>query len=157
MKKISIILLIAIIVVISLLIYTEKQENVWESKKDVTTDFEIIFNESKNSGKKKIISKDISIKDSYNIYSYDGNVKIKIDEMEYDFKEALLQNKVTIDDILYKLQEDAKNNLAKIFCMDDGGTIIYKYETYSIIKYNKLDGNEDLYIGSSEMNYSVGE
>lgn len=30
----------------------------------------------------------------------------------------------------------------------DGGSIIYKYSTYNIIKCNTLSGNQDLYICS---------
>jgi hypothetical protein len=29
---------------------------------------------------------------------------------------------------------------------DDGATIIYKYNDYSIVKYNSTDGTEDMYI-----------
>lgn len=158
MKKISIILLIVAIVIISLVVYMQiNKENVWESKETATADFEIIFNESKNSGKKKIISKNISVKDSYNIYSYDGDVKIKINGIEYALKEALLQNKISADDILHKAQEDVRKKLIKSYALDDGGTIWYEYETYLIIKFNKLNGNKDLYIGSLNMNDSVGE
>ena len=28
----------------------------------------------------------------------------------------------------------------------DGGTIIYRYKDYSIVKYNTVDGDEDMYV-----------
>ena len=34
----------------------------------------------------------------------------------------------------------------------DGGTMMYWYGTYTIIKSNSLDGNKDVYIGIPEMN-----
>ncbi len=32
-----------------------------------------------------------------------------------------------------------------------GGSIIYQYGNYTIIKCNTLDGNRDVYIGSKDM------
>ena len=33
----------------------------------------------------------------------------------------------------------------------DGGSIIYKYDNYTIIKFHTLDGNRDVYIGNKNM------
>lgn len=157
MKKFVIILLVVIIILSCIIFLNKNNKNVWETKKEITTDFEIIFNESKNLGKNRIISKNIFIKNSYNIYSYEGNVKIKIEGIEHDFKEALVEKKITINDILYKAEEDAKNKLVKTLTWNDGGTVIYKYDTYSIIKFNKIGGSKDFYIGATYINYSIEE
>ncbi len=157
MKKVIMVLIVIAIIVFLIICINKKNLNFWNINQQENINFEIVFNENKGSGKNKIISKNIFVKDSYNVYSYEGNIKIKIDDVEYDFKEALLQEKITIQDIFSKAQKDVKNKISKMQAWDDGGTVIYKYETYSIIKFNTIGGCKDFYIGSPDMNYSVGE
>ncbi len=34
----------------------------------------------------------------------------------------------------------------------DGGSMVYQYGSYTILKCHTLDGNRDVYIGTPEMN-----
>ena len=67
-------------------------------------------------------------------------------------RDALTNNKITIDEILEKANKDG--NDLKIFedFYQDGGSRYYLYEDYSIIKLNTLNGKDDLYIGVPSMN-----
>ncbi len=110
-------------------------------------DFEIVFNERKDLEIKTIISDDETDKYSYNIFSFAGDVKININGKEYDLRDALLNNKITMEEIISKANFDLPDAVS----YDDGGSIEYHYEDYTIIKCNTLDENRDVYIGVPEM------
>ena len=40
---------------------------------------------------------------------------------------------------------------------DDGGSSVYQYPDYTIIKYHTLDGNRDVYIGSVDMDIRISK
>lgn len=117
--------------------------------------FEMIFSEKESTDNDKtytILSKTETDKYDYDIYGYNGIVKIKIDGEEYLLKDALLQNKITMDEIIEKANDDLKNNKITGDTYKDGGSMIYQYSDYTIIKCHTLDGNKDVYIGTTEMN-----
>lgn len=113
-------------------------------------DFEIVFSNKKPTDSYKvytILSKTETDKYDYTIYGYDGIVNIKVEGKNYLLKDALLQNKITMDEIIEKANKDFPNAVS----YDDGGSIEYHYEDYTIIKCHTLDGNRDVYIGTKEM------
>ena len=92
---------------------------------------------------------------NYNIYSCGGSVEISINDETMSLREALLNNKITMDEIIQKANNDLKNEIIKGDMYKDGGGIIYKYDSYTIMKYHNLEGNRDVYIGSPEMTMGV--
>ena len=94
-----------------------------------------------------ILDKSETNKYNYTIYAYDGSVSIRIDEEEYSLKEALLEDKITMEEIIAKANKDFPNTIS----YDDGGSMEYHYDNYTIIKVHKLDGNRDVYIGTKDM------
>ena len=94
-----------------------------------------------------ILDKSETKKYNYSIYAYDGSVNIKINGKEYSLKEALLENKITMEDIINKANNDFPNAVS----YDDGGSTEYRYDNYTIIKCNTLNGNRDVYIGTKDM------
>lgn len=44
---------------------------------------------------------------------------------------------------------DEKYGICETAFFSDGGSIEYRYKDYTILKFNSLDGNEDLIIGVS--------
>ncbi len=112
--------------------------------------FEIMFSNKKPTDSYRvytILSKTETDKYDYTIYGYDGIVKIKIDGKDYLLKDALLENKITMEEIIEKANKDFPNAAS----YDDGGSKKYHYENYTIIKCHRLDGNRDVYIGTKEM------
>ena len=92
--------------------------------------------------------------DSYTIYYYGINLfNIKVKNSKYDFIDAIKENKIQIDELIDEMDLIAELN--------DGGTKIYqsngnnKYfsKDYKIVKCNTVDGNKDIYIGNSEMEF----
>lgn len=117
--------------------------------------FEIIFKERQlmESYNKvyAILDKSETIKSDYTIYAYDGSVNIRIDGKEYNLKEALLENKITMEEIIVKANQDAKGEKIKVEMYKDGGSMEYHYESYTIIKCHTSGGNRDVYIGPKDL------
>ena len=111
------------------------------------TEFELIFHQRKDMGIKTIVANEETDKYSYNIFSKGGDFEIKIDGFIYDLREALLSGKITMEEIIEKPDKDFPNTVS----YDDGGSMEYHYEEYTIVKYHKLDGNRDVYIGPPTM------
>ena len=118
--------------------------------------FEILFKERQKTDsynkKYAILDKTESDKYDYNIYAYNGSVNIRIDDKEYSLKQALTENKITMNEIIVKANQDERNGKIKAEMYKDGGSILYKYDNYAIIKFHTLEGNRDVYIGSKDMN-----
>lgn len=132
-----------------------------EIKKTSNEKFEIQFNKNiENEEITKILDKQESNKYDYNIYSYKGTVDILINGEKMTLRDALLNDKITVDEILEKAQKDAKVDrtiYGETYL--DGGSKFYIYNDYQILKCNaeKIIGNEmshikDLYIGVPSMN-----
>jgi len=88
-----------------------------------------------------------------NVYTYGGNVLIKVNNTEYNFKEAIEKNIITIDELLNKAKEDSQNQICTEEIFDDGGSLQYRYSDYTILKYHERSGNEDIVIGMKRWNY----
>ncbi len=116
--------------------------------------FEIHFVNQQHESRDKvrpILEKTETEKYDYNIYAYLGEVNIVINGKEMSLREALLENKITMDEIIAKANEDVDSEKIKGDMYKDGGSMIYRYEEYTIIKVHNLDGNRDVYIGIPEM------
>lgn len=113
--------------------------------------FEIVFKERQPIDSYNriyaILDKSETDKYNYSIYAYEGSVNIVIDEQEYTLREALLGNKITMEEIIAKANKDFPDAIT----YDDGGSVEYHYENYTIIKFHTLDGNRDVYIGTKNM------
>ena len=113
--------------------------------------FEIVFKERQPIDSYNriyaILDKSETEKYNYSIYAYEGSVNIVIDEQEYTLREALLGNKITMEEIIAKANKDFPDAIT----YDDGGSVEYHYENYTIIKFHTLDGNRDVYIGTKNM------
>lgn len=124
-----------------------------EIKKTSNEKFEIQFNKNVNNQEiTKILDKEESNKYDYNIYSYKGTVDILINGEKMSLRDAFINNKITVDEILEKAQKDAivdKTIFGDMYL--DGGSSMYIYNDYQILKCNTLSGNRDLCIGIPSM------
>ena len=88
----------------------------------------------------------------YDIYYYGfDNCKVQIDNKEIDLEQALIEKKVTMEQIIEQAEKDSKAEIIVSDMYRDGGTMIYFYDTYTIIKNHSIDGNRDVYIVIPEM------
>lgn len=90
----------------------------------------------------KLIEKSITNREDF---------KYTVDDKEYHLKEALLENKITMEEIIAKANQDEKDGKIKAEMYKDGGSMGYHYENYTIIKCHTSGGNRDVYIGTKEM------
>ena len=117
-------------------------------------DFEILFYDQDQTESYKvhtILDKSETDKYGYNIYGYNGIANIKIDGIEYSLKEALLENKITMEEIIGKANKDEKDGRITVEMYKDGGSMEYHYDNYTIIKFATLSGNGDVYIGTKNL------
>ena len=156
-KKYLIIALICIVLVITVgLAYylnnnitNNEKNNIVNTSKDIS--FEIKFTKRGDKQLNKIIDRSEMEQYDYDIYTYNGDVSIVIGEETYSFEDALRSNRITIDKIIEKVEEDVSNGIAYKDMYQDGGSLIYKYDTFRIIKCKNLNGNRNFYIGDSQM------
>ena len=108
-----------------------------------------IFAIEKGSEKlRKIVAKENSGL-AYDIYSFGISkifVRVKNNERRVRLENAIIQGKITMDEILNEAEKVVKSGKAMYDVYQDGGTRIYVYEDYTIIKANRLDGNKNVYI-----------
>ncbi len=113
-------------------------------------DFELIVKNSDKAEKRKILNNIELYKynSNYNLYYYGlDEVNVNVNNETMSLEEALKTGKLTIDGIIAKANMDnVKSDMYK-----DGGSMIYWYDDYTIIKCHFLDGNRDVYIGSKDM------
>lgn len=98
----------------------------------------------------KILDKSETDKYDYNIYSYDGSVNILINGEEISLRNALLENKITMNEIIAKANQDLRDKKITGDTYKDGGSQVYHYGNYTIIKYHTIEGNRDVYIGKKQ-------
>lgn len=113
-------------------------------------DFKIEVKPSNKIEKKKILNnKDLNAdSQDYNLYFYGlDEVNVTVDKKTMSLEDALRSGKMTIQGIIQKANKDFPNAVS----YDDGGSMEYHYENYTIIKLHKIDGNRDVYIGEKDM------
>ena len=126
-----------------------------EIKQTDNAGFELEFKKN-DKGKVKILDASETDKYDYDIYSYKGEVNIIIDAEKMSLRDALLNNKITVEQILEKAEKDSSENIILRLGIADGGSRYYIYDNYSILKCNRIissidDRNTNLYIGVPSM------
>lgn len=112
--------------------------------------FKLTVKDSENTNKRKILNNTELYKNNsdFNLYYYGlDEVNVTIKGQTMSLEKALQSGKMTIDGLIIKANKDFPDAIS----YDDGGSIEYHYEDYSIIKVHKLDGNRDVYIGVPSM------
>ena len=92
----------------------------------------------------------------YNLY-YHGleDVIITVDGEQHSLAHAMKLGKITMSAILAKANQDVSDGIIDELVYKDGGSHVYKYPDYTIVKYHTLDGNDDMYIGTTDIGIDV--
>lgn len=108
--------------------------------------------ENDKKEKSKITVNDLANKYNYDIFYYGiDNITIEINNEKMDLKEALKNDIITMEQIIEQAEKDSEAGVIGSDMYKEGGTMIYFYDTYTIIKSHSLDGNRDVFIGVPEM------
>lgn len=121
-------------------------------------EFELTVKKSDKVRKTKILNNQDLYKcnSDYDLYYYGlEEVNITVDNQTMSLESALKSGKITIDGILAKANQDVSDEIIKEKRYDDGGSVEFYYDKYTIIKCHSLDGNRDVYIGVPEMTLNV--
>lgn len=124
-----------------------------QEKEGKGTEFIITFNTKKRDGKKVVVDAKKSEDYDYNIYTYNGKIDIKVKMRTKELKDALKDGDITMERIISQAENDANAGLITATTFDDGGSKMYQYGTYTILKLHTSDGVEDVYIGPFGMQY----
>ena len=91
-----------------------------------------------------------------NLYYYGiDKVLITIKGFTMPLETALEKGRITLDGIVANCNKDVMDGVLEELVYKDGGSQVYKYPEYTIIKYHTIDGNRDVYIGSTDMDIHV--
>lgn len=108
---------------------------------------ELTYVQRKDTGINKIAEIGQYDNSDFGVYTYGGDVLITVDgDMVYSLENALNSNILTTQDLIDQAKLDEKYGICQIAYFNDGGSIEYLYNDYTILKYNTLDGNKDLFI-----------
>lgn len=116
--------------------------------------FVLTVKTSINKNKTKILNnKDLDkYNTDYDLYYYGiDEVNITIDNKTMLLEDALKSGKITLDGIVEKANKDLNEGNITGDMYKDGGSMIYQYSNYTIIKLHTIDGNRDVYIGTKDM------
>ena len=111
-----------------------------EVKREDSFKLEVIY--SANEGKKVILESN-----SYNLYSYNSKINVVINNEVMSLKDALTNKKISIDDILNKINKDYKDDKV-IYGNISNNKELYLYNDYAIIRNNK-----SIYLGMPSMDF----
>ena len=131
-------------------------ENEANKNEEIINNYELSYLlEIKENGKKekqKITVNELANKYDYDIYYYGiESCIIEINNEKMDLKEALKNDKVTMEQIINQAEKDSEAGVIVSDMYKEGGTMIYFYDTYTIIKCHSTNGNRDVYIGIPKM------
>ena len=94
----------------------------------------------------------------YNLYYYGLlDVFVTVDGDTLSLEEALMYGKVTLDGITGKCNQLASLYEIEEITFKDGGSSLFKFGDFNIIKYHTLDENRDVYIGTTDLDISIAQ
>ena len=85
------------------------------------------------------------------------NVMITIKGFTMPLEYAIEKGRITLDGIVARCNQEVADGALAELIYKDGGSQVYKYPEYTIIKYHTLDGNHDVYIGSTDMDINIAD
>ena len=104
-------------------------------------------------GNNNNFDKEASDYDLYYVGLHD--VYVTVDGDTLPLKEALTCGKVTLDGIIAECMRLKSIGKIKGEEYKDGGSVLFDFGDFRIIKYHTLDGYRDVYIGTSEMDINA--
>ncbi len=115
------------------------------------SDYELMVTLTKDEMVSRIDNDKFYENNGYHVYLYfvvSNTAQITIGSKNLQIGEALNSGIMSVDKLLQKAERDVKYGKARMEMLKDGGTKIYAYNEYTIIKRNTTDGNKDLIISS---------
>lgn len=119
---------------------------------EAKSDYELTVAKSKGEGITWMTDESFYRSNGYHAYLYClDKAYVTIDGKNIYIGDALNSGKMNADTLLKKAEDDLNAGKIANDIIKDGGTKIYLYKNYTIIKRNTVDGNRDLIIGPAKM------
>lgn len=130
----------------------DNQEKLFSKMKKRPIKIEVVENDKGQQLIYEYKDKQLKVED-FKLYSYNVNVFITFqDGTTMDLKEALENNVTEMKDLVGLLEEDYRTGVSSADMLKDGGTVVFKYSTFYIYKYEQSNNN-----GSKDMYFSTVE
>lgn len=98
-------------------------------------------------------AKTLLVNDIY-YYGLDG-MDVTVDSISMDLQQALQVGLVSPEYLLRQAQRDVSAGKATLAEYRDGGSKLYRYADYAILKMNTISGDKTLYIGTPDLTPNV--
>lgn len=85
-----------------------------------------------------------------------SDISVSVDSQTIPLAEALEAGKITLNALIARANQDVRDGIAIGLPYNDGGSTLYQYPDYAIMRYHTVEGNRNVYIGSPDMNINVG-
>ena len=124
---------------------------------EAKSDYELTVMLTKDEMVSRIDSDKFYEKNGYHVYLYfvdSKTAQIIINDNSISVSKVLNTGVMSVDKLLQKAEKDVKNDEARLILLKDGGTKIYVYDRYTIIKRNTIEGNKDLIISPEAITMS---
>lgn len=110
------------------------------------------YNIESNTNLTPLLERNDNLK--YGAYTYSGTFSITLDNYSMDLQVALQRNKIKVNELVDKAENDVKEGIASKDSSNEN-IVIYDYENYRIIKNDVTDDTYDIYLGPKTMTIDV--
>ena len=83
-------------------------------------------------------------------YGLEG-MEVTVEEQTMSLQHALAVGAVSAEYLLEQAEADAKAGTCQRVVYKDGGSKLYRYEDYALLKMNTLSGDRSLYVGTPDL------
>ncbi len=127
---------------------------------DDFSDYTLTISKSGDKGIRRLTDEAFRQNNGYSVFTYSlENVYITVGDNKIALGDGIKNGVVGVSGLIEKSVQDSKNGKVKALGYKDGGSTLYVYEDYSIIKLNKLTGTDkstdkiikDVFIGPADM------
>lgn len=104
----------------------------------------------------KITSDKFRSEHYYDMYYYGlTSAKLMVNGIKTELSDAIADGSISSEELLQYADDQVKQKKIGLDIANDGGSRVYKFGSYTLIKKNTVDGDRGLYIGIPDMPYSI--
>ena len=131
---------------------TDKVNNIPSFTEDIY-DYTLSVIESSEDIIWQISGEEFRQENGYSVFAYSvDKVYIEVGEISVSLDDAIDNKNISVDALIDKARYDTKDGKVKAITYKDGGSTLYVYDDYSIIKLNRITGGrKDVFIGPVDM------
>lgn len=135
------------------IVENKNTEAVTEKPVDFNFEFKKIIVEENKDKREFIAGKNDGL--NFSVYSLGVEVNVEIKGERMSLKDAIANKKIKMEDIFLKIDTDINRKFAKEDTVKDGGSRIIEYtDGFTVVKFNTIEGNLDMYFTNKVENFN---